>query len=59
MADAWFGHGNFRIQLENDTSHTANATTQFAQVEGVDLLFQSAKFAGHAAYRERLRLDEG
>ena len=42
IADAWFGHGNFRIQLDNATPHTANATTQFAQVEGVDLLFQSA-----------------
>ena len=44
MADAWFGHGNFRIQLDNATPHTVNATTQFAQVEGVDLLymFQSA-----------------
>ena len=42
MADAWFGHGNFHIDLDNATPHTANARTQFAQVEGVDLLFQSA-----------------
>ena len=42
MADAWFGHGNFRIRLDNATLHTANAMTQFALVEGVGLLFQSA-----------------
>ena len=42
MADAWFGEGNFRVQLDNATAPTANATVQFAQAAGVDLLFQSA-----------------
>ena len=41
MAGAWFGD-DYRIQLDNATPHTANPTVQFAQVQGVDLLFQSA-----------------
>ena len=42
LADAWSGEGNFRVQLDNATVHTANATVQCVQAAGVDLLFQSA-----------------
>ena len=42
MADAWFGEGDFRVQLDNTTAHTAYTTVDFAHAEGVDLLFQSA-----------------
>ena len=42
MADAWFGEGNFRMQLDNATAHTAHATVDSAHAAGVDLLFQSA-----------------
>ena len=33
---------DYRIQLNNATPHTTNPAVQFAQVQGVDLLFKSA-----------------
>ena len=42
IADAWFGEGDFRVQLDNATAHTAHATVDFTHAAGVDLLFQSA-----------------
>lgn len=42
MAEAWYGPGAFRTQLDNARPHTANATQTFGDAAGANLLFQPA-----------------